>query len=189
MASQSFKRSAQLAVAGALAVGAFAATAAPASADPITIPGVGTFEVPGVSIPQLPVIPGITDIAPAAPAAPISSVGEQAVRAAESKLGSPYVYGAAGPGSYDCSGLTMAAWASAGVSLPHSAADQYNYGRHVSFGQLEPGDLLFYYSPIGHVTIYIGDGLMVSAPQDGEDVSVVPAVQGNGYVGSTRLTG
>lgn len=95
MASQSFKRSAQLAVAGALAVGAFAATAAPASADPITIPGVGTFEVPGVSIPQLPVIPGITDIAPAAPAAPISSVGEQAVRAAESKLGSPYVYGAA----------------------------------------------------------------------------------------------
>ena len=117
-----------------------------------------------------------------------SKAAAQAVRFALNQVGKPYVYGAAGPGSYDCSGLTMAAWASAGVSLPHSAADQYNYGRHVSFGQLEPGDLLFYYSPIGHVTIYIGDGLMVSAPQDGEDVSVVPAVQGNGYVGSTRLT-
>ena len=117
MASQSFKRSAQLAVAGALAVGAFAATAAPASADPITIPGVGTFEVPGVSIPQLPVIPGITDIAPAAPAAPISSVGEQAVRAAESKLGSPYVYGASGPDAFDCSGLVQRLKTSIG-SLP-----------------------------------------------------------------------
>jgi len=118
-----------------------------------------------------------------------SKAAAQAVRFALKQVGKPYVYGAAGPGSYDCSGLTMAAWASAGVSLPHSAADQYNYGHHVSFSQLEPGDLLFYYSPIGHVTIYIGDGLMVSAPQDGENVSVVPAVQGNGYVGSTRLTG
>lgn len=118
-----------------------------------------------------------------------SKAAAQAVRFALKQVGKPYVYGAAGPGSYDCSGLTMAAWASAGVSLPHSAADQYNYGHHVSFSQLEPGDLLFYYSPIGHVTIYIGDGLMVSAPQSGEDVSVVPAVQGNGYVGSTRLTG
>jgi peptidoglycan DL-endopeptidase CwlO len=118
-----------------------------------------------------------------------SKAAAQAVHFALNQVGKPYVYGAAGPGSYDCSGLTMAAWASAGVSLPHSAADQYNYGRHVSFGQLEPGDLLFYYSPIGHVTIYIGDGLMVSAPQEGENVSVVPAVQGNGYVGSTRLTG
>ncbi|GAA3190140.1 hypothetical protein GCM10020255_088770 [Rhodococcus baikonurensis] len=108
MASQSFKRSAQLAVAGALAVGAFAATAAPASADPITIPGVGTFEVPGVSIPQLPVIPGITDIAPAAPAAPISSVGEQAVRAAESKLGSRTCT-AQPADAFDCSGLVQ--WA------------------------------------------------------------------------------
>ena len=68
----------------------------------------------------------------------------------------------------------MMAWAAAGVSLPHSAASQYNYGNHVSRDQLEPGDLIFFYSPIGHVTIYIGNGLMVSAPTEGEPVSVVP---------------
>jgi cell wall-associated NlpC family hydrolase len=84
----------------------------------------------------------------------------------------------------------MAAWASAGVSLPHSAAGQYDYGRHVSFANLQPGDLLFFYQPIGHVTIYIGDGLMVSAPETGENVSVVPANEfGSNFVGATRLTG
>jgi cell wall-associated NlpC family hydrolase len=119
-----------------------------------------------------------------------SAAAAQAVKFALAQVGKPYVYGAAGPSSYDCSGLTMAAWASAGVSLPHSAAGQYNYGHHVSFNQLQPGDLLFFYQPIGHVTIYIGDGLMVSAPQDGQDVSVVPADQfGSDYVGATRLTG
>ena len=113
----------------------------------------------------------------------------QAVKFALAQVGKPYVYGAAGPGSYDCSGLTMASYASAGISLPHSAAEQYNYGTHVSASSLKPGDLMFYYSPIGHVTIYIGDGLMVSAPQDGEDVSVVPANTGSSYVGATRLVG
>jgi cell wall-associated NlpC family hydrolase len=113
----------------------------------------------------------------------------QAVKFALGQVGKPYVYGAAGPGSYDCSGLTMAAYATAGISLPHSAAQQYNYGHHVSASQLKPGDLMFYYSPIGHVTIYIGDNLMVSAPQDGEDVSVVPANTGGDYVGATRLVG
>jgi peptidoglycan DL-endopeptidase CwlO len=118
-----------------------------------------------------------------------SKAAAQAVRFALAQVGKPYVFGAAGPDSYDCSGLTMRAWGSAGVSLPHSAADQYNYGTHISFSQLAPGDLLFYYQPIGHVTIYIGDGLMVSAPQTGEDVKVAPAVQTSAYVGATRLTG
>jgi cell wall-associated NlpC family hydrolase len=119
-----------------------------------------------------------------------SKAAAQAVHFALDQVGKPYVYGAAGPSTYDCSGLTMRAWGSAGVSLPHSAADQYNYGKHVSYSELQPGDLLFYYSPIGHVTIYVGDGLMVSAPQSGEDVSVVPANQNMGsYVGATRLTG
>lgn len=119
-----------------------------------------------------------------------SAAAAQAVKFALAQVGKPYVFGAAGPGSYDCSGLTMAAWASAGVSLPHSAAGQYDYGQHVSFDQLQPGDLLFFYQPIGHVTIYIGDGLMVSAPETGENVSVVPANQfGSDFVGATRLTG
>jgi cell wall-associated NlpC family hydrolase len=123
------------------------------------------------------------------PPAP-SQAAAQAVKFALAQVGKPYVFGAAGPDSYDCSGLTMAAWASAGVSLPHSAADQYNYGTHVSFDQLQPGDLMFFYTPIGHVTIYIGNGLMVSAPTEGENVSVVPANEfGSSYVGATRLTG
>ncbi len=114
---------------------------------------------------------------------------QAAVRFALAQVGKPYVFGAAGPGSFDCSGLTMAAWRKGGVSLPHSAADQYNYGHHVSTGALEPGDLLFFYQPIGHVTIYIGDGLMVSAPTEGEPVQVVSVASFNSdLTGATRLT-
>jgi cell wall-associated NlpC family hydrolase len=117
-----------------------------------------------------------------------SKQAQQAVRFALAQVGKPYVFGAAGPGAFDCSGLTMAAWATAGVHLPHSAAEQYSYGTHVSRDQLEPGDLIFFYNPIGHVTIYIGNGLMVSAPTEGEPVSVVPlAYYNSDYVGATRL--
>jgi len=118
-----------------------------------------------------------------------SAAAQRAVQFALAQVGKPYVFGAAGPGSYDCSGLTMAAWRAGGVSLPHSAADQYNYGHHVSRSELQPGDLIFFYQPIGHVTIYIGDGMMVSAPTEGENVSVVPLSSFNSdYVGATRLT-
>jgi len=117
-----------------------------------------------------------------------SAQARQAVKFALEQVGKPYSWGAAGPGSYDCSGLTMSSWRSAGISLPHSAAGQYNYGHHVSFSQLQPGDLLFFYHPIGHVTIYVGDGMMVSAPQTGEDVKVMPAdAFGSDFVGATRL--
>ena len=118
-----------------------------------------------------------------------SAAAAKAVSFALKQIGKPYVFGAAGPGSYDCSGLTMASWASAGVSLPHSAADQYNYGTHVSANNLQPGDLLFYYTPIEHVTIYAGDGMMVSAPTEGEDVTLVPvSAYTSDFVGATRLT-
>jgi peptidoglycan DL-endopeptidase CwlO len=118
-----------------------------------------------------------------------SSGARRAVQFALDQVGKPYVFGAAGPSSFDCSGLTMAAWQAGGVSLPHSAADQYNYGHHVSRDELAPGDLIFFYQPIGHVTIYIGDGMMVSAPTEGENVSVVPLSAFNSdYVGATRLT-
>lgn len=119
-----------------------------------------------------------------------SASAQQAVSFALAQIGKPYVFGAAGPNAYDCSGLTMQAWAQAGVSLPHSAARQYNYGTHIPFSQLQPGDLLFFYSPIGHVTIYVGDGMMVSAPQPGESVELIPAdAFGSDFVGATRLTG
>ena len=119
-----------------------------------------------------------------------SAAAEQAVKFALAQVGKPYSWGAAGPYSYDCSGLTMAAWAQAGVSLPHSAADQYNYGTHVPISALLPGDLIFFYQPIGHVTIYIGNGMMVSAPTEGQDVSVVPLSAFSGDItGATRLSG
>jgi len=117
-----------------------------------------------------------------------SAKAKIAVQFALAQVGKPYVWGAAGPSSYDCSGLTMASWHAAGVSLPHSAADQYSYGTHVSMSHLTPGDLIFMYSPIGHVTIYIGDGMMVSAPQSGENVSVIPVSSFSGsIVGATHL--
>jgi len=119
-----------------------------------------------------------------------SAAAQRAVQFALDQVGKPYVFGAAGPGAYDCSGLTMASWRHGGVSLPHSAEEQYNYGNHVSRDELQPGDLIFFYQPIGHVTIYAGDGLMVSAPTEGEPVSVVPLSEFNGdYVGATRLVG
>jgi peptidoglycan DL-endopeptidase CwlO len=119
-----------------------------------------------------------------------SSVVEKAIGFALAQVGKPYVWGTAGPSTYDCSGLTMASYAAAGISLPHSAAQQYGYGTHVSFNQLEPGDLMFYYSPIGHVTMYIGDGRMISAPQTGDVVKVIPASDDmSDFVGATRLVG
>jgi cell wall-associated NlpC family hydrolase len=116
-----------------------------------------------------------------------SSAAIQAVKFALAQVGKPYSYGAAGPDSFDCSGLTMASYASAGISLPHSAAEQSTYGTPVSLNNLRPGDLLFYYSPIGHVTIYAGSGMMVSAPETGENVSVVPVASMSGFVGATRI--
>ena len=119
-----------------------------------------------------------------------SAAAQAAVRFALAQVGRPYVYGAAGPDAYDCSGLTMAAWAQGGVSLPHSAAAQYNYGHHVSIDALQPGDLIFMYQPIGHVTIYIGNGMMVSAPEPGENVKVVSVDSfSSDIVGATRLVG
>jgi cell wall-associated NlpC family hydrolase len=120
-----------------------------------------------------------------------SAAAAQAVRFALAQVGKWYQSDAAGPSTYDCSGLTMRAWGSAGVSLPHSAAGQYSYGHHVraDVADLQPGDLIFFYTPIGHVTIYIGNGLMVSAPETGEKVSVIPIDGTNApIVGATRLT-
>ena len=86
-----------------------------------------------------------------------------AVQFAMAQVGDAYVYGAAGPDAYDCSGLTMAAWGAAGVALPHSSSAQYGSGPHISASALQPGDLVFYYSPISHVGMYIGNGMIVHA--------------------------
>lgn len=95
------------------------------------------------------------------------------VRFALAQQGKPYVFGADGPGSYDCSGLTMASWRQVGVSLPHSAKQQYNSIPHVSRANLQPGDIVFFYNPIHHNGIYIGNGQVVHAPHSGSVVKVV----------------
>jgi cell wall-associated NlpC family hydrolase len=97
---------------------------------------------------------------------------ERAVRHAYAQLGKPYVFGAAGPGAYDCSGLTMAAWRRGGVALPHNAARQYRALPHVSRSQLRPGDLVFYYGDLHHVAIYVGRGMVIHAPNPDERISV-----------------
>ncbi|MFC3386813.1 NlpC/P60 family protein [Couchioplanes caeruleus subsp. azureus] len=88
------------------------------------------------------------------------------------QIGKPYRWGADGPRSYDCSGLTLAAWRRAGVHLPHNAARQYASAAHIDRNDLRPGDLVFFYGPISHVGIYIGGGQMVHAPEFGENVRV-----------------
>lgn len=97
----------------------------------------------------------------------------KAVRYAMAQIGDPYVFAADGPESFDCSGLTLASWREAGVSLPHSAHEQYGQIQHVSRDELMPGDLVFYYSDLHHVGIYVGDGWLIHAPAPGENVEQV----------------
>jgi cell wall-associated NlpC family hydrolase len=109
-----------------------------------------------------------------------------AIRTALSKVGAPYVWGASGPNGFDCSGLTSFAYAAAGISLPHSSGAQAGYGTPVSRSELKPGDLVFFYSPISHVGLYIGNGMMVHARTFGQPVAVTSVDQA-GYNGAVRL--
>ncbi len=116
---------------------------------------------------------------------PASGRAAVAVREAYNKLGSPYKWGAAGPDRFDCSGLTMWAWGKAGVSLPHNSRAQFSSGRKVARSDWQPGDLLYFGSPIHHVAIYVGGGKMISAPQTGDVVKLRSAMR-NDYAGATR---
>jgi len=122
--------------------------------------------------------------------APISNVAVSgragaAVDYALAQVGDAYVYGAAGPDTFDCSGLTMMAWAQAGVSLPHSASAQMSSGTSVSSSDLQPGDLVFYYSPVSHVGMYIGNGQIVHAANPDTDVQIT-GVNTMPYSGAVR---
>ena len=116
---------------------------------------------------------------------PASGRAGAAVSYAMSQVGDAYVYGASGPSAYDCSGLTMMAWAQAGVSLPHSSSGQMGSGAPVSQSQLQPGDLVFYYSPVSHVGMYIGNGMIVHAANPGDGVTTAP-VNSMPYSGAVR---
>ncbi|MEU9377466.1 NlpC/P60 family protein [Streptomyces sp. NPDC048255] len=119
---------------------------------------------------------------------PAASDGSRAARAiafARGAIGKPYVWGATGPGSFDCSGLTQAAWRSAGVSLPRTTYTQINSGRRVARDQLAPGDLVFFYSGVTHVGLYIGNGQMIHAPRPGSTVRVAP-IDSMPWAGASR---
>jgi cell wall-associated NlpC family hydrolase len=140
--------------------------------------------------------PSADDTAPSAddtataPPPPVSGPAEGrakiAVDTAMAQIGDPYRYGATGPDSFDCSGLTMFSWAAAGVSLPHSSRSQMGYGTPVSSGDLQPGDLVFYYSPVHHVAMYIGNGMIVHASSPGRPVGVA-GVFSMPYSGAVRV--
>lgn len=103
-----------------------------------------------------------------------SSKGDKALAFAKKQLGESYRYGSAGPSSWDCSGLTMGAWKSAGVNLPHSSQSQYSNGRKVSKSSLRAGDLVFFYSGPSHVGIYAGGGKIIHASKPGTPVQYIP---------------
>jgi cell wall-associated NlpC family hydrolase len=109
----------------------------------------------------------------------------RAVSYAYGALGKPYVWGATGPDSFDCSGLTQAAWKAAGVSLPRTTYTQINAGQRIPRSQLAPGDLVFFYSGVSHVGLYVGGGQMIHAPRPGAPIRVAPVDQ-MPFAGATR---
>ena len=126
------------------------------------------------SVDELPVAPG--------------SAAATAIAAALAQVGDSYVSGGTGPNAFDCSGLTSYAYSTAGVSLPHSSRAQSTLGRQIPRNQLQPGDLVFYYTPISHVALYIGNGMIVHARTYGKPVAVT-SVDQSGYRFGVRLSG
>ena len=125
-----------------------------------------------------------------APAAGSVQAGSDAAQViidtALAQVGDPYVWAAGGPDAFDCSGLTQYAYAAAGISLPHSSKAQAALGRPVTRAELQPGDLVYYFSPVSHIGIYLGGGKMVHARTFGEPVNV-GSVDMSGYAGARRI--
>lgn len=120
-----------------------------------------------------------------APAPPASGRAAIIISFAQAQLGKPYGWSKTGPDSYDCSGLTGAAYRAAGVRLSRMSQDQWNDGPHVDRANLQPGDLVFFYDDIHHVGIYIGDGKMIHAPRTGKNIEVLP-ISAMPYKGAVR---
>jgi cell wall-associated NlpC family hydrolase len=156
---------------------------APSSARSATAPAPSRAAAPA---------PSRAAAAPAPAAAPVaagSSAAQTAVATALAQVGKPYVWGAVGPGSFDCSGLTQYAYKAAGVSLPHSSSMQSRTGTPVARSALQPGDLVFFYSPVSHVGMYIGNGQMVHASTAGEPVKVASLDSMPNYNSARRIVG
>jgi len=145
-----------------------------------------TGRVSPMAEPAAEAAPGPRQLA-STPAPPASGGAGTAVAAAEAEVGKPYVYGAAGPDSYDCSGLMLWAWGKAGVSLSHSAQMQYSETTRVSVSDMQPGDIIFFgesTGSIGHNAMYVGGGQMVEAAHTGTNIRIVPVR--DGIVGAGR---
>ncbi len=132
--------------------------------------------------------------APSSPSGP-SSAAQQAIDFARAQIGDPYLFGGTGPDEWDCSGLMLKSFESAGISLPRTSAQQWTVGRHIQdMVDLEPGDMVFYAYDLGdastihHVGLYIGDGLMIEAPHTGAFVRTA-SINRDDYFGATRVTG
>jgi cell wall-associated NlpC family hydrolase len=123
----------------------------------------------------------------AAPAAAASSAAQTAVNTALAQVGDRYVYGATGPNSFDCSGLTSFSYKAAGISLPRTSKAQSTSGTPVSKGNLQPGDLVFFYSPVSHVAMYIGNGQIVHALNSSKPVQVMKLDSMPSYAGARRV--
>lgn len=128
----------------------------------------------------------VPTVKPVTEVAHTTSAAVRAVSLAVGKQGTPYVYGGAAPGGFDCSGLMQWAFKQVGVSLPRTAAAQSTVGHPVSLDNLQPGDLLFFYRPVDHVVMYVGDGKIVEASQPGSPVHVRPMYT-QGFVGARRV--
>lgn len=187
---------AKKATASAVAVGATVTMAQPAEAAQVVVPNTGlSVEVPGLeNVPNIANVPGITQWVPslagqaqpvsyhavneaaAAPApapapAPEATPGQAIVDVARSKIGAPYVYGAAGPAAFDCSGLTTWAYGQVGKTIPRTSFAQAAQGTPVSRDQLQPGDIIAFYSGASHVGIYAGNGTVIHALNEGTPLS------------------
>ncbi|AZA11793.1 C40 family peptidase [Corynebacterium gerontici] len=175
------------AVASAAVVGAAVALTPAAQALEVNVPLTGqSVDVPGADLLNVGAVSGGTSQVPfigqgqdfglgvlqtAAPASPLSSEGQKIVDAARSKIGAPYVWGAAGPDAFDCSGLTSWAYKQVGKSIPRTSYDQAAGGRQVSRDQLQPGDIIAFYSGASHVGIYTGHGTVIHALNEGTPLS------------------
>ncbi|MDQ1016283.1 C40 family peptidase [Streptomyces afghaniensis] len=114
-----------------------------------------------------------------------SADGDRALRYAVRQLGKPYEWGAQGPKSYDCSGLTSQAWAEAGTPIPRTSQEQWKRLKRIPLPELRPGDLVVYFPQATHVALYLGDGMVVQAPRPGAKVKVSP-IAANPVLGAVR---
>lgn len=159
-------------ITGSIALGTVAMGAGPALAAPVTIPGIGTFEIPGLNEKQIP--PQFKTKPKGPQTAPNlfdreAALGKRAASAALTRIGSPYVYGAAGPSAFDCSGLVYWSYKQAGKTIPRDSYGQLGGGTPVSKNDLEPGDVVIFLGG-SHAGIYIGNGMIVHSSTEGVPV-------------------